>query len=415
MLLGYKGLELIDRGALRGVARAGRRRWHASSARTLADTAADLGGLLLKAGQYLSTRTDVLPDAYLRPLTRLQDRVAPHPYGVVRAVLREELGVEPSAVFARLWRRPVASASLAQVHRAVLKDGRHVAVKVQRPEVGAAVRADLRNLRIAVGAVERFEPALRLSLLLDELAAAIPRELDFVGEAASLRRVAANRAGDPGVVIPAPIPELTTRRVLVTEYLAGIKVTDVRSLRRASLDPAAVAQRLLDCYAAQILHDGLFHADPHPGNLMVLADAAAPGGFRIAFVDFGLVEELPEDFRTRARELVAHVLAGDPAGVAATLEALGLETEGSGTATVRRMSELTIELARRKAQPGRVRTRDLGGELLELLRADPLARMPPHLWLIARVLSLLRGVASTLGVELDWRRAVLPYLAGDGR
>ena len=271
-----------------------------------------MGGLLLKAGQYLSTRSDVLPPAYIEALTRLQDRVPPHPYRVVRRVIQEEFGAAPEQLFTRFWRRPLASASLAQVHRAILDDGRHVAVKVQRPEIAAAVAADLRNLRVAFQAIERLEGKLGLRLLLEELEEAVPRELDFAREAASARRVARNFAAEPGsrVYVPEPIDALTRPRVIASEYVAGIKVTDLRRLRRAGIDPGEVLQVLLGAYAAQILRHGLFHADPHPGNLLV---EPRDDGFRLVFVDFGLVQEVPPDFREQAARLATHLLSGDAA------------------------------------------------------------------------------------------------------
>ncbi len=393
---------------LRRFVRAGRRRWHLASARTLRNTALDLGGLLLKAGQYLSTRSDLLPPAYIEALGRLQDRVPPHPYRVVRRVIEEELGSDPDQLFARFWRRPVASASLAQVHRAVLDDGRHVAVKVQRPEIRAAVAADLRNLRVAVQAIERIEGGLGLRALLDELEVTVPRELDFAREAESARALARNFAGQAGVRIPAVIDTHTRGRVLVTDYVSGIKITDTRRLKRAGVPLDAVAERLLDAYARQILHHRLFHADPHPGNLLVV-----PGddSFELAFVDFGLVQEVPAGFREQAMELAARALAGDATGTAAALGRLGLETEAQQGGTLQRAAELLVELLRRRRDEGRgAPTRDLGDELVAVLRADPLVRMPAHLWLIGRVVGLLRGVWTSLGQPQELARGLLPYL-----
>jgi predicted unusual protein kinase regulating ubiquinone biosynthesis (AarF/ABC1/UbiB family) len=394
---------------LRGVARAGRRRWHRTSARTLSNAALDLGGLLLKAGQYLSTRSDVLPPGYVEALTRLQDRVPPHPYRVVRQVIKSELGAEPDAIFARFWRRPVASASLAQVHRAQLRDGRDVAVKVQRPEIGAAVQADLRNLRVAVEAIERFEGELGLRLMLDELEESVPRELDFEREAESARAIARNFEGDASVRIPKVVSELSTQRVLVTDYIAGIKVTDTRRLHRDGVDPERVLQTLLDAYARQILVHGLFHADPHPGNLLVVP--GENGSFELAFVDFGLVQDVPASFRQSARELGVHLLSGQALGAAQALERLGLETEDPDADTLTRVAELLVEFVRRKRNSeGPVQTRDIGEELMEVLRTDPLVHMPPHLWLIGRVLGLLRGLATTLGTREHFVPSLVRYL-----
>jgi ubiquinone biosynthesis protein len=408
--LGYKGLRLLDRGPLRGVVGVARRRWDRVSAATLGGAARDLGGVLLKAGQFLSTRADVLPAAYVERLARLQDRARPLPYAVVRRVLCEELGAEPEELFTRVWRRPMASASLAQVHRATLRDGREVALKVQRPDVRAALAADLSTLRIAVRAIEGLEGSLGFAILLDQLEGSLARELDFALEAESAARMARNFAASPRVRIPAVVEEFTRARVLVTEYLPGIRVTDRARLTRAEVDPAAVVEALLGAYAAQVFEHELFHADPHPGNLLVLPGAG--GDFALGFVDFGLVQEVPAGFRAGALELAQRVLARDAAGTAAALRGLGLATRDPAARTIELFAE------RLMAHLGRVdahvvagdRMAQLGAELSTLLRADPLATIPPHLFLLGRVLGLLAGVSAQLGVRANLARALLPSL-----
>ncbi|HTO71567.1 MAG TPA: AarF/UbiB family protein [Myxococcota bacterium] len=407
--LGYKGLHLLDRGPLRGVVRRARRRWDRLSAAALDDAARELGGVLLKAGQFLSTRADVLPAVYVERLARLQDRARPQPYTEVRQVIEEDLGAPPERLFARVWRRPIASASLAQVHRATLRDGREVAVKVQRRDVRAALAADLATLRVAVRAIEGLEGSLGFGLLLDQLEGSLERELDFTLEAESASRIAANFAGDRRVRIPAIVAEFTRPRVLVSEYLPGIRVTDRVRLGRAGVRLEAVVERLLAAYSAQVFAHGFFHADPHPGNVLVLPE---PGGeFALCFVDFGIVAELPPDFRERAIELVRRALARDSAGTAAALGALGLSTRDPEARTLERMAErIMAHLAPGETRVAADRVAALGAELSELLRADPLATLPPHLFLLGRAFGLLAGVTAQLGVRANLVRALLPAL-----
>ncbi len=411
--LGYKGLDLIDRGVLRPLVRPARERWHAYSARTLYGAASNLGGVLLKAGQYIGTRADRLPEPYVRQLERLQDRVRFHPFGVVRRVIQEELGRSPDEIFARFWRRPIASASLAQVHRATLADGREVAVKVQRPEVAASMRADLRNLRFAARTLERFEGELGFSLLLDQLEETIERELDFELEAQSAERLARDLAAHPRVRIPAVVAGLTRRRVLVTEYLPGIKVTDRRRLDRAGVNREELLRVLVEIYAVQILEHRFFHADPHPGNLMVMPGAECED-FRVALIDFGLAQEVPEGFREAAAKLALRLFAGDRDGTAAALRALGLLTRDPAADTIERVAEALVEMLQRRVdRRGRSASlRDLGERISGLLREDPLVSLPAHLWLGARVLGMLAGIAGSLEVRLDIVEALLPYVAG---
>ena len=407
--IGYKGLSWLDRGPLRGVVGAARRRWDRFSASTLNDAASDLGGVLLKAGQYLSTRADVLPPAYVERLARLQDRARPLPYADVRRVIEDELGAEPNAVFARIWRRPIASASLAQVHRATLADGREVAIKVQRPDVRGALHADLGTLRLTLRAIQSIEGALGFSILLDQLEQSLERELDFRLEAESAVRMASNFAGDLQVRIPYVVPEFTRTRVIVTEYLPGIRVTDRARLERAGVDCAQVLDTLLGAYATQVFTHGFFHGDPHPGNLLVLPGRS--GAFELCFVDFGIVQEVPEGFRAGVVALVQSLLARDPAGTTAALLELGLETRDPATRTIERIASLITSALRRADSdgfPAIVAT--LGAEISGLLRDDPLASVPPHVFLLGRVLGLLSGVAAQLGVRVNLVRALLPRL-----
>ncbi len=407
--IGYKSLRWLDRGPLRGVVGAARRRWDRFSASTLNDAATDLGGVLLKAGQYLATRADVLPPAYVERLARLQDRARPLPYADVRRVLADELGAEPEAVFARIWRRPIASASLAQVHRATLADGREVAIKVQRPDVRAALHADLGTLRLAVRAIQLIEGSLGFSILLDQIEHSLERELDFRLEAESAARMARSFAGDPRVRIPYVVPEFTRTRVIVTEYLPGIRVTDRTRLERAGVDCTQVLDTLLGAYATQVFTHGFFHGDPHPGNLLVVPGRA--GAFELCFIDFGIVQEVPEGFRTGVVALVQSLLARDPAGTATALMELGLETRDPATRTIERIAERITSSLRRADEEGFAAVvATLGAEISALLRDDPLASVPPHVFLLGRVLGLLSGVAAQLGVRVNLVRALLPRL-----
>jgi ubiquinone biosynthesis protein len=394
--LGYKALAWLERRGGRRLASRARARWDESSARALRDTALRLGGLLVKAGQFAGARPDLVPEPFTRWLAPLQDRVPAHPFRVVREVLKSELGAEPEDAFAKLWRRPVASASLAQVHRAQLRDGRDVAVKVQRPEVAALVGADLRNLRSAIGVLERFEGRLGLAELLDHLEDAIPRELDFTREAAAAGRLRAEMAPLERIVIPAVVPELCTRRVLVTEYVPGIRIADRRRLARAGIDGRELVARLVEACARQILVRGFFHADPHPGNLLAVA---AKDGARLAFVDFGLVEELSPRARAALLSLALHVAGGDAGAASADLRALGVESaERDG---LERTAAWLVELVRRKREGAARGGEDLRHELSTLVHGPAGLRVPPELWLVARVVGLVYGVAAALGVPVD--------------
>jgi predicted unusual protein kinase regulating ubiquinone biosynthesis (AarF/ABC1/UbiB family) len=380
-----------------------------ASAHSIYDAAVELRGLILKGCQFMGSRADVLPPEYVRVLSRLQDRVPPKPFPVVRRSVERELQCELRDIFASFSARPIASASLAQVHEARLRSGESVAVKVQYPEVEALVQGDLANLRFLFRAVGWMERDVDLMPLVEELATQVPRELDFLCEGRNAERMARQLADRDDVIVPRVHWAYTTRRVLVMELMDGVKITDVEGLRRAGIDSTRVAQSLVEIYCAQVLRDGFFHADPHPGNILV---QAGPGGApRLVLLDFGLAKELPPDFRRGVVELAAGLLRSDADAVATALLDLGFESRG-GDAAIREIAEFVMRAAQ-DLQHHSFLDRDsaerVGRELAERVRANPFVRIPSHVVLIARVLGLLSGVSHTLGSRVDLVRTLVPY------
>ena len=254
-------------------------------------TAVDLKGMYIKSGQFAGTRTDIIPEPYTRFLSRLQDAVPPRPVATIRKTISEEFGKPAEELFETFDERPLAAASLAQVHRATLADGRDVVVKVQYPEVAGLVKLDVRNLRSLVRIVAWREPDFDFRAIVNELGTQVPLELDFGREAEMTRRVKANLAHLPGVTLPTVVDGLVSKKVLVTEFIPGARLLDTDLRSQYAPDAPALAQRIADAYGHQILVDGLFQADPHPGNILVMPD----GG--VALLDFGLTKELPDSAR----------------------------------------------------------------------------------------------------------------------
>ncbi|EWS82384.1 ABC transporter [Brachybacterium phenoliresistens] len=253
-----------------------------------------LGPTFIKLGQMLATREDILPPAYARELGALQDGAAAVPFSDIRAVLRAELGADAEHLFAHLEQTPLASASIGQAHAARLADGREVVVKVRKPGVSSQVEADLAILRdLTEIAAREWELAERYGLpaLVASFDRAMRRELDYRIEAESARAFARNLADDPLVRIPAVIDELSTARVLTEERATGMRIDDTAALDAAGLDRRALAQGATRTVIRMVLADGLFHADPHPGNMFVQPDG------RLWLIDFGMVGELDEDTR----------------------------------------------------------------------------------------------------------------------
>lgn len=410
--LGIKTHQLLARGLGESAMRARWSRLHRRSAKAIHGTAVDLRGLILKGCQFLGSRADVLPPEYVEVLSRLQDRVPPRPFSVVRTVVEQELGRPLEEAFRRFERRPIASASLAQVHEAQLHDGHRVAVKVQYPEIGALVRSDLANLRSLFRAVGVVERDFDLMPLVDELARYVPRELDFVNEARNAETIAGHFAHRKDVIVPAVHHAFTSQRVLVMEFMEGIKISDKEALDAAGVDRAAVSRLLAECYCEQVLVHGFFHADPHPGNLRIQVGADGP---KLVLLDFGLAKDLPPRFRGGVLAFVTSMFREDATGAAAALLDLGFETRDGSPDSLEAVARVLIEEGRelrRRAFLSGPRARAAGGQIQEIVRRNPIVRMPSHLVLLGRVLGLLSGVGRSLDAQVNLLEVLLPYALG---
>lgn len=383
----YAGYYTLRSRAARAPALVRSRDWqlqHERGARRLLDTAVALGGTLIKAGQIASVRGDLLPAAYMEQLSSLQDRVPPHPWPTIEAALTGELGRPPAEVFASIESRPVAAASLAQVHRATLLDGREVAVKIQYPEMRELVDADLSALEAIVRGLARLEPELRLQPVLDHLRATLPLELDFAREARVMQQLRAALMHRADVVIPEVIPELCTARVVVMEFVEGIKITDRSGLASEGIDAHAVAELLNDVYAEQMLQLGLLHADPHPGNLLV-----QPGP-RLVMLDHGLTVELRPRLVGALSTMVRALLAGDMPALSSALVELGFPV-GPQTELGSLLALAGVLMGTDQPDASTI------GERLGRALGD----VPLELLTVGRALSLLSGVTRELDPELD--------------
>ena len=283
----------------------------------LADDLERMGPTFVKLGQILSSRADLLPDVYLKALSRLQDKVKPFPYEEVEAIVTSELGVRISKAFLRFDQEPVAAASLGQVHRAVMRDGRQVVVKVQRPEIRKQIAQDLEVLEEITTFFEEHTKMGRryqFQKIFEEFQKTLINELDYLREAANLTAIGENLKEFPHIVVPATVADYTTRAVLTMDFIPGKKITQIEPLERMELDGAPLADELFKAYLKQVLVDGVFHADPHPGNVFLTEDR------RIALLDFGMVGRTTPEMQEKlvkvliaisegkGEEAVAHVI-----------------------------------------------------------------------------------------------------------
>ena len=407
--LGYKLISLRQRwlGLGEEAAEALRRSHHTASARRIYELAVRLQGPTIKLAQVIGSRPDLVPDEYVQVLSRLQDKVPPRPYAVVRQVLERELG-RPEEVFAEFDPEPIAAATWAQVHRARLHDGRQVAVKVQYPDLDGVVAVDMSTLRFLLSVLNRLERGLDFMPIVDELQEFIPLELDFRREAENAETMASIFADWPNVVVPSVFRDYSTRRVLVLEYVEGTKVSDVAAMQRAGVDPQEVAQLLLEVYCHQILVHGFFNADPHPGNFLV-----QPGP-RLVLLDFGLCRRLPPEFHRGYLRLTRAMLTGESEELVQAFADLGFRTQRWDPSLLLAFREAFLAGAR----PGYAYAdgelvAEANARLLRLFRQNPLVSYPREVVLIMRAVGLLSGLGRYLDSRADWIGLTLRYLPSE--
>ncbi len=369
------------------------------------ELAADLermGPTFIKLGQLLSTRPDLIPPAYASALARLQDRVEPFDGEEAERIVSEELGVRVSKAFASFERVPLAAASLAQVHRAELRDGRTVAVKVQRPGIREQIVQDLDAIEDIVEFMDRhtaggrkYEPAR----VLEEFRRTLLSELDYRREARNMATLDANLAEFGHIIVPRPVDDYSTGRVLTMEYVRGRNIAKLSPLARMEVDGRALAEDLFRAYLKQILVDGFFHADPHPGNVFLTEDG------RVALLDVGMVGTLSADLQAHLLRMVVAISEGRGDEAAqATIEAGEMRAqvdEGRFTNDVKLLvGEFATSSSARDIQVGRV--------MLDVTRsaAENGIRLPVELTMLGRALLALDQVGRTLDPEFDPNAAI---------
>ena len=368
----------------------------AAPAEELAKDLEKLGPTFIKLGQLLSTRADLLPGPYLDALSRLQDQIEPFPYEQVERIVAGELGVRLSKAFAEFDPAPLAAASLSQVHRAWMRDGRAVVVKVQRPDIRELIVGDLD----ALGEIARFldghtELGKRYEFenMLIDLRKSLLRELDFTIEANNLRSIGQSLAEFEQIVVPSPIDDYTTTRVLTMEYIAGKKITALNPLRLLEIDGASLADELFSAYLKQFLVDGLFHADPHPGNVFITDDD------RVALLDLGMVGRVNRTFQDNLLRLLLAISEGRGDTAAEAAMKMGEPKDGFDRKTFdRRIAELVVDnsdaiLSRQNA--GRITFE------ITKVAADCWFRLPSEFTMIAKALLNLDRVVYTLDPTFD--------------
>jgi aarF domain-containing kinase len=408
---GYKLITLREQrlGLGHEAAEAKRARHHSWSARHFYDVAVSRQGLLIKLGQIVGSRPDLVPEEYVHVLSRLQDAVPPRPFPVIRRRIERALERPLGDVFSDFDETPIASASLAQVHRARLRDGRTVAVKVQYPGIQAIVENDLRNVRFLLRVLALFERNLDFGPIIEEISHNVPLELDFINEGHNAEIIAGNFAGRSDLIVPRTYWEYTTRRVLVMEFMDGVKVTDLAGLERLGVDKQAVSQLVTDAYCEQLFLHGMFHADPHPGNLLV--QRGPEGNPVLVMLDFGLCRKFDDTFRLRYARMTNAMLKGDIAAMIDAYKEMGVRLKNpDDPATYVELGRAFMESAKPgTAYADRELVAEANERMAKVIRANPIVEVPRELLLVMRVTGLLSGLAKHHESRVDVVGTLLPY------
>lgn len=393
-------------------------------ARKFHDLAADLGGLMIKLGQFLSSRLDILPVEITRELEGLQDEVKPEKFEEILEQIERELGLPAAQAFEYFEEIPLAAASLGQAHRARLSPAlasdlgySDVVVKVLRPGIEEIVEVDIKALRkvgIILSKVKLVSRRANAPALVEEFAETSYQEINYLNEAKNLERFKGNFEGDKRVIVPEVVWERISRRVMALSDVTAIKITDVESLEAAGIDPNAVAAELARVTFEQFFVTGFFHADPHPGNIFV-APAPEDSGidFSLTFIDFGMMGEITDEQRLNLQKLLFALASRDPRACLEATQRLNFLLPSADTFELEKALETLFERFGGLGVADLIQTdpkeiRDLALQYSQLIRSLPF-QLPENYLLLFRSLSLISGVTSSLNKNFNLWDAVDPF------
>ncbi|WP_084661931.1 ABC1 kinase family protein [Sulfobacillus thermosulfidooxidans] len=369
-------------------------------------TAEQLGGLVIKVGQFLSSRVDLLPKPFIDQLQALQDNVKSAPWSQVRPILEQELGPLHES-FLIFDEKPLAAASLGQVYRAALHDGTEVAVKVQRPYIESTVQADLKALSIVVNLATRFTrfgQAFDLFTVLREFRRVVTEELNYQQELANTELIRQDVRHLGYVIVPKTYPEYSTSRVLTMAFQDGIKINQLEELKQHHINPTVVAEEAIHLYLHMVMESGIFHADPHPGNILVTKDA------KLILLDYGMIGIIDQASRKQIRRLFVAVSKRNATELQASMEALGMVRPDADRAQLRRQIQYLLD--RYYAETlDELKSLDLVALLRDfenLLRTQPI-QVPGQFAFLGRAIAILVGLATGLDPDINLVELFAPY------
>ena len=376
-----------------------------SRAKECAELLVELGPAFIKAGQALSTRPDIVPPVLLEELAQLQDQLPGFDSALAMACIEEDLGAPVDSIYAELEREPISAASLGQVHRGTLHDGQRVAVKVQRPGLREQITLDLYIVRNIAAWLNSNIGLIRSDLvaLIDELGSRVFEEMDYLNEASNAEKFSELHQQNPRIAVPHIYREATSRRVLTMEWIDGVKLTNLEAVRDLGIDPDDMVSVGVNCSLQQLLEHGFFHADPHPGNLLALADG------RLCYLDFGMMSEVSRESRTGLIQAVVHLVNRNFGKLSKDFVSLGFLAEDVNLEPIVPAFETVFSQAL-EAGVSRMDFKAVTDDLSGVMYKFPF-RVPPYYALIIRSLVTLEGIALSVDSDFKILGAAYPYFA----
>jgi predicted unusual protein kinase regulating ubiquinone biosynthesis (AarF/ABC1/UbiB family) len=379
---------------------------HRRNAALIREKALEMKGVMIKVGQFLSSRKDFLPDEYIEELSELQDQVPPHDFGEIRQRIIDELGSAPEDLFSEFDKEPIAAASLGQVHRAVLKDGREVAVKVQYPGIEKIIETDIKMFEFLIKLMRGRMGWIDLRVLHGEFSKIVRGELDYVAEGRNAERFRQNFSSDERVVIPRVYWKFSSGKVLTLEFVGGIKITECALIKASGVDCRMLVSLLSETYAKMIFVHGFFHCDPHPGNIFVRE------GPTVVFVDFGMVQAISDSTKRNLRQYASAIVENDATGIVEALEKMGFLIEGADYGAIVDVTQELIDKYR-YSTPEELKSLtvdEIGEEINNVRTVINNFQVPNYFILLIRTIGMLNGMAYRLSPEVNIIEIAKPYI-----
>ncbi len=379
---------------------------HRRNASLIREKAIEMKGVMIKVGQFLSSRIDFLPDEYIAELSQLQDQVPPHDYAGIRKRIIDGLGGPPEEIFSSFDEEPIAAASLGQVHKARLKDGRLVAVKVQYPDIEKVIETDIMMFRVLIRIMRGRAGNINLKVLHEEFSKIVRAELDYLQEGRSAERFRENFKGDDRIIIPEVRWEYTTAKVLTLEFVDGIKITECDTVRSSGIDCREVVSLLAETYSKMIFVHGFFHGDPHPGNIFVREGPA------LVFVDFGMVQAIPHEVKRELRRFANAVVESNTAGILDAMARMGFIIEGADYGLLTEVAQSLIDKYRdiSPAELKALTIEDISQEIENIIGVIRYIQIPNNFILLGRTIGILNGISYRLNPDVNIIEIGKPFI-----